>query len=208
MSSTSPTLAIITAVPQVPQRARRAVTNMKLLSVDPISGEHYPESASIVWDEKDSALDTWQRALAEARDEPVLLIEDDVKLAPAFRTKVQQVIDTRPDDVIQFFSMRAADETVGSRYEPGRTFLMNQCVYFPRAAASSLLDYSRKWQYHDERAELQHDVCVRAWLKSNDMRYWIHVPSLVQHESWKSEINPTRSSARQAKTFDTRSITE
>lgn len=203
MTNTSPTLAVITAVPQVPVRARRAVKNMKLLATDPITGEQYPNRSHVIWDEKNSALDTWQRALAYAGDEPVLILEDDVRLAPAFRTKVEQVIASKPDSVIQFFSMRKADETVGARYEPGRTFLMNQCVYYPALAARTLLDYSKKWQYHgdQDRAELEHDVCVRAWLKSNGLHYWLHVPSLVQHENWASEINPTRSTKRQSETF-------
>ncbi len=42
---------------------------------------------------------------------------------------------------------------------------------------------------------------VADFLKERHMRYYIHVPSLVEHRIGKSLIDPRRSSRRQSLTF-------
>lgn len=66
------------------------------------------------------------RAMTAAGNRPSLQMEDDVILTQGFREKVRAAIEERPDSVIQFFSMRKDDLTVGSRWD--RAFTMNQCV--------------------------------------------------------------------------------
>jgi hypothetical protein len=156
--------------------------------------------ATIVWDRQHSAFETWQRTLAEAGVDPAVLLQDDVELTEDWRAKVEAVISEHPDTVIQFFSMRKADETVGSRWEPGRTYLMNQCHYLPAGAAARLLDYSQDWHLKDPRNPTCQDLATAGWLRDTGQRYWLHVPSLVQHRPWASTLG-ARSKARQSRTF-------
>lgn len=180
---------IVMAVPWEPARVR-SVREMR---------EQVP-GIEIVWAAplpEGTATHTWLRALDAAGDSPVVLLEDDVELAPRWLERVTAAIEERPDQVIQFFSMRKADLTVGSREEPGRTFLMNQCFYLPRGAARALAAFSRE---HFAGNTSGNDLTTREWLKETGQTYWIHVPSLVQHRPLRSMIGP-RSSRRQSPTF-------
>lgn len=179
------TRTLIMAVPWVPVRAKSAVDLMRATE-----GE-------IVWDEKHDAMDTWRLVLSRAGSDSVIIIEDDVILTESWRERIEEVIADHAGDVIQFFSMRKADVEVGSRYEPGRTFMMNQCYYLPAGAAAELLDFSMGW----DRDANGYDMCMADWMKSKGMKYWLHVPSLVQHLPWTSEIHPRRPKNRQSRTF-------
>jgi len=179
------TRTLVMAVPWEQQRTRRAITLAQEVG------------AEIVWDQHKDAFDTWKLLLGRAGTDAVIVLEDDVQLTDDWRTKVEAAISEHPSDVIQFFSMRGKDVTVGSRWEPGRTWIMNQCHYLPPGAAAELLDYARTWT----RDLNGHDLCIADWLRSKRAGYWLHVPSLVQHEKWQSEIQPKRSSGRQSGTF-------
>jgi GR25 family glycosyltransferase involved in LPS biosynthesis len=156
--------------------------------------------AHVIWDETHDAFATWRRVLAAVGDEAAVVLEDDVILTQNWREKVEAVIAVHPGEVIQFFSMRADDLRVGSRSEPGRTYLMNQCHYLPPGAASSLLAYSEDWKERAPEHPTGMDTAMARWMQDNKMRYWLHVPSLVQHRPWKSAI-ARRSSGRQSRSF-------
>lgn len=163
--------------------------------------------ATVVWDQKRNAMDTWLRMLEAAGGDAAIFLEDDIELASNWRAKVEAVLDDgHRDDVVQFFSMRDADVTVGSRYEPGRTFSMNQCYYLPKGAARELIEYTPGWldRHPESRAanKSPYDWVMRGWMKDNGIKYWISVPSLVQHRKWKSAIDPRRGSGRASKTFE------
>lgn len=157
----------------------------------------------IVWDEKEDPFDTWTRLLEIAGDDPIIVLEDDVVLAPEWQTRVEEAIAEHPHDVIQFFSVKKKDAKEGSRWMPGSSFLMNQCHYFPAGDAARLRVFLDHWQQMDpEYARTGHDEGTARWLQSEKRRYWLHVPSLVQHESWVSEINSRRPRNRQSATFE------
>lgn len=46
------------------------------------------------------------------------------------------------------------------------------------------------------------DLMVADWLKGRREKYWIHVPSLVQHRTLPSLIDSRRSTKRQSQTFE------
>ena len=130
-------------------------------------------------------------------------LEDDIILCDNFVKKINKVIDERPNDVIQFFSMRKDDLEVGSRYELGSKFLMHQCYYLPAGMSKEIYDYSI--QFENEAEVGQHvspnDLVTRNYFKNNKIKYWVHIPNLVDHRVSKSIINPKRPTKRQSLTF-------
>ncbi len=157
--------------------------------------------ASVVWDTTRNAMDTWCKSLEAAGDGPAVNMEDDIQLVPNFRRRLEAAIAERPDVVIQFFSMRKADLEVGSRWD--RKYCMLQCTYFPPGYSAGLRQFAVPWrQKHDQTKDWNAcDYMVDDWLRSRREQYWIHVPSLVDHQKFKSAIDPRRSSARQSPTF-------
>jgi hypothetical protein len=182
------TEVLIMAVPWVPERTLRAVKLMHLVG------------GRIVWDEKHDGMDTWLRTLDEAGIEPVIILEDDVILSSRWQEAVEAEIDDHPTSVIQFFSRGKDDLIHGSRWRPGSSFSMNQCYYLPAGAAWSLRLFADTWM-QEHPGDNGYDLLMAAWLKSTGQRYWLRVPSLVQHEEWKSQLG-SRSSKRQSTTFD------
>jgi len=157
-------------------------------------------AARVVWDATGNALETFVEACRWADEGPALHMEEDVILTKGFVAKANAAIGARPGQAIQFFSMRAADLAVGSREEPGRTFLMGQCFYLPAGISAAMAKYAGGWPGR-EKHPTGLDTMVADYLKAFGLRYWIHVPSLVQHRAGKSAIDPRRSSSRQSKTF-------
>ncbi len=130
--------------------------------------------------------------------------EDDILLCDNFLNKINKAINERPNDVIQFFSMRKKDITEGSRYELGSNFLMHQCYYLPKGMSKKIYNYS--FEFEDSCEQDEHispnDLVTRYYFKENKIKYWLHVPSLVDHRIAKSAIDPRRSSKRQSLTFN------
>ena len=158
--------------------------------------------ATVVWDQVQDSMETWMRMLRTAGEGPGIFLEDDIELTPNWRTKIEAAIAERPDDVIQFFSIRKKDLELGSRYEAGRNFSMNQCYYLPPGAASDLLAYAPGWLLDHPESPNAYDWVMRGWMQRDRRRYWMHVPSLVQHKKWRSVIDPRRSSGRASVTFE------
>lgn len=187
------TRTLIMAVPWVMQRAK-AAHELQLAT----GGE-------IVWDTDQHAFHTWRDVLRRAEDGPVVVLQDDVILTDNWRDKIEAVIAEHPGDVIQFFSLRRNDDELGSRYLPGRSYLMNQCYYLPVGMPGSLLEFVRNWETEHPELSTGDDSAMAAYLRANRLRYWLHVPSLVQHRTWTSEINSRRPRNRQSRTFEERS---
>lgn len=159
------------------------------------------KGAEFVWDTTRNAYTTFLAALHKAGADPAVHMEDDIFLTRDFRVRLEDAIGLRPDAVIQFFSMRKKDLTVGSRWEMGSGYMMLQCTYFPAGLSKALLDYGEVWPERETHAGGP-DSLVAAFLKDRRMRYWIHVPNLVEHRVMKSLIDPRRSSRRQSLTFE------
>lgn len=155
--------------------------------------------ALICYDQQRDAMDTFLRALALAGDEPAVHMEEDVRLASNFRDRLEAAIAERPEHVIQFFSMRKADLTTGSRWDSN--YLMLQCTYLPAEYSALIRAYAPVWPARKEHPT-GCDTLIRDWLKARRERYWIHVPSLVDHLPVKSLIDPRRSTKRQSLTFE------
>tara|TARA_R110000803_G_scaffold207394_1_gene275294 strand:+ start:117 stop:677 length:561 start_codon:yes stop_codon:yes gene_type:complete len=152
-------------------------------------------------DKKKCAMDTFLRSLEIAKDDPCIHMEEDIFITKNFMKKASAVIRQKPMSVVQFFSMRKADLTIGSRWD--RSFLMNQCFYAPPFYSRLMLEFSALWiPKNIEEHPNGTDAMVRDFLKYRKERYWVHCPSLVDHREGKSVIDPRRSSKRQSFTFE------
>lgn len=156
----------------------------------------------VITDKVRSARETFREALATADSEPTVFLQDDIILTRAFRSKVEQrIAQYGHDKVHQFFSMRRADRTVGTRREPGRTFMMAQCFYLPAGYARNALAFSYVWPgLQKHKAAI--DTMLADLMKARRDHYWLHVPSLVQHRPCVSMIDPRRSRGRKSITFE------
>lgn len=148
-----------------------------------------------------SAMHTYANSLKMAGDAPCVNMEDDIVLCDNFYEKIQQEIERRPDDIIQFFSMRKDDLTIGSRYIPGYKYLMNQCFYLPAGMAAEILEFMPDWIKANEGIIGGTDCVTRDFFKMKKLRYWNVCPNLVDHKQVKSRIDPRRSTKRQSFTF-------
>lgn len=157
-------------------------------------------SAIVVRDRRRDAMDTFLRALEAAGAGAALHLEDDVILTRDFAAKHAAVIDEHGALPAQFFSLPRKRDVIGSRLEPGRTFCMGQCFYLPPGMSRELLDYAATWPRRDVHPTGL-DLLVADFLSARRLRYWLHLPSLVQHREVPSLIDPRRSKARQSASF-------
>lgn len=156
----------------------------------------------VVEDQIRNAMHTFQLALAhQASNGGVVHLEDDIMLCDRFVERVEAAVAERPDDPIQFFSRRGADAVQGSRWMPGSSFSMNQAFYLPRGMSGRLLEFSETWSRIEEHPT-GYDLMMADAFKSWKQRYWLHVPSLVQHRVGVSLIDRRRAWSRQSATFE------
>ena len=151
-------------------------------------------------DKTHNAMDTFLMSLEMAGEAPCVHLEDDIVLCEDFTDKVMREVLKRQNEVIQFFSMRKADLTVGSRYINGGAFCMNQCFYLPAGMGLEILEYAKTWKRIEEHPT-GYDYLMADYFKEHKIRYWNVVPNLVDHLPMKSRINPRRSTKRQSLTF-------
>jgi len=155
----------------------------------------------LCYDQVRSARDTFERALSLAGNDQVVIMEDDIILTKDFQKKLELEISKRPWEVINFFSQRPTDLIKGSRHDS--RFSFNQCFYLPKGMAKGMLEFSSNWWgYTTGEHPTGYDMMMDDYLRENKKQHWIVVPSLVNHRSAKSMIDPRRSTKRQSKTFN------
>jgi len=171
--------------------------------------EHYVDyikkqipSVEICLDDRGGAMGNFVKSLEMAGDDAVVNIEDDILITKNFEAKAMAVIEKKPSAVIQFFSMRKADKTIGSRWDLGGSYLMAQCTYLPPKISRGLLAYSKKYDRIDHKSHPL-DSMVADYLRVTKQKYWIHCPSLVDHRVGVSMIDSRRAKTnRQSFTFE------
>lgn len=148
-----------------------------------------------------NAMKSFLYVLETNGEDAVVILEDDIELTSNFLIKLGVALKEHEHEVVQFFSMRKSDLTIGSRYD--NNYLMGQCTYFPKGYTKLLREFYDVWK--DTKNGIANptgtDTMVNDFLRSRKENYWIHCPSLVQHLEVKSVIDSRRSSKRQSKTF-------
>ena len=153
----------------------------------------------VLVDKKHDAMQNFLNAMTLS-DGPCVHLEDDVILCDDFYRKIRKVIEDHPNDVIQFFSMRKDDITIGTRYIHGSKFMMNQCFYLPAGLGPKIAEFWRNSPRQKE-AGAPYDLLMADYFKEHKMRYLNWCPNLVDHLECKSRIDSRRSSKRQSLTF-------
>ena len=159
-------------------------------------------SVEISFDQGKGAMSNFIQSLEMSGDDAVVNLEDDIWITNNFETKLNDAIANLQDFCVQFFSMRKADLTIGSRWDYGRSYLMAQCTYFPKKMSKGILAFSKKYDNIDHKSHPL-DSMFADYLYKTKQKYWIHCPSLVDHRIGKSMIDPKRASTnRQSFTFE------
>lgn len=156
------------------------------------------QNLAVMVDTQHDPIGNFLRALGYS-DNPCVYLEDDIILCDNFYQRITSIIEEHPDDVIQFFSMRKDDLTIGTRYINGSKYLMNQCFYLPAGMGKKVIEF-RKEHYRDYGIGGT-DSLLRDYLAFNRIKYLNIVPNLVDHMVARSRIDPRRSSKRQSFTF-------
>lgn len=151
-----------------------------------------------------TAWNNYVRGWELAGDDPCLQMDDDIILTDNFEEKIHYAISKFPNHVIQFFSMRKKDLEIGTRLEPGRTFMMQQCYYLPQGVAKGIAGFSKEFYEYTKEITCPTDHCIADYLSKMKMKYVIWIPNLVDHKVAKSAIDKRRSSKRQSLTFQAR----
>lgn len=132
---------------------------------------------------------------------PAVHIEDDIELCDNFYSKIVEAVNTRPNVVINFFSLRKEDYEIGHPHMvKGRRFMMNQCFYIPALMGPAIADFYESWN-KKEQHPTGYDILIADFLSANKIDYLQWFPHLVNHQETKSLINPRRSSKRTDKLF-------
>jgi len=181
------TMVFIRAVDWIPERVQNAHYLRRTLK------------GRIVWDTCRDGATTMVDALRIAAGGAAIHMEDDVLLAPDFQELAEKAIAERPDMVIQFFSWMVEDLTEGSREADGRGFRCTPCFYIPELISRELAAYMGA-----NRATIDKigwDYTIGKFLGIHKQRYFIHIPSLVEHRPFVSAVRPGRSTKRRSTTF-------
>lgn len=142
---------------------------------------------AIVWDKEHSGYATFLDVMGTFGDEAGILLEDDIILCPQWKQKTEAVIEEHRDDVIRFFSYFPDDAELGPRWQSGKTYAQNQCVYYPAGVAADFVKYAAT-KRRSQFAEKYHDMMFARFLHSRRQPFWLHVPSLVQHMTIPSVV--------------------
>lgn len=165
-----------------------------------INKDNFPKEASGKF--TSTAWNNYLRGWELAGDNPTVQLDDDIILTSNFIEKLNSVIAEYPNDVIQFFSMRKDDLTIGTRWVPGYRFMMQQCYYLPKGVAKGILElapaYYETCKVGDKAPT---DLLMADYFRKNKMKYLNYCPNLVDHIEEVSTIDTRRSRKRQSKTF-------
>jgi hypothetical protein len=181
------TPVVIRAVDWVPQRKNNARWLRK------------QTGGLIVWDCTHNGLDTFAAGLRAARGQGAIHLEDDIVLGPYFRERAERLI-AEHDCLIQFWSARDADFTIGQRFEPARGFSGSLAFYLPGRLVGHVLEQFPVWRARHPSWN-GFDWAMGWALQQLREQYLIAVPNLVQHCSWESAVNPNRPRRRGSLTW-------
>jgi GR25 family glycosyltransferase involved in LPS biosynthesis len=151
-------------------------------------------------DKNKDPMGNFMKALEAAEDDAAVHLEDDVILTKNFIQKAEQVISENPARVVQFFSMRKDDLSVGTRIDKGRNFIAALCFYLPPKMSKGLRGYFPRWERIDEHPTGL-DLTIADFLKKTRQDYLVYCPNLADHRVGKSAIDSRRRSDRVSKTF-------
>ena len=154
-----------------------------------------------------NAFDVLSEGLRNFSGRPwVILIEDDVELAPNFGEGVPPVLEEHPEaGAISFFSQDKHDVLALANkdiryYDVPDSFAYSQCVAFRKEAIEGWAERMLDWHAKCDRYATP-DLSISDCLNDMGFKLIVSLPSLVQHIVMKSAFNHVGTAKRQAPTF-------
>lgn len=136
----------------------------------------------------------------------LVLLEDDIILCKNFQSRCENLISSRPNEVISMFEGPCSKKELHSEYRNGRIFMCNLCNYFPKfvcnelAKENNVLEFKEWYKKHFKTWTYPSDIYIAYILNKMKLKYWMQVPFLVQHFDFKSTLG-NRSTKRQTRFF-------
>jgi hypothetical protein len=142
---------------------------------------HIPQLEIVCDTKREGAWRNWMNVLERAGGDGYLHIEDDATLTVDFLAKAEYEIGDGSIPV-QFFSLNEGETGPAA----SRTFVMTQAVWVPPGHAALLLRYGPRWQVHGRKhwfngGKHHYDLAMGDFWHEHGLRYWLVMPSLVQH---------------------------
>ena len=154
--------------------------------------------AIVYWDDDRNAREAFVNCCKDiVKDQPCIMLEDDIILTSNFKEKIEKVVNECPDIMISFFSLSKKQTTTCLR--KGRELCSSLCIYFPKGLAKKIVDFYPTWDGKQKYISAIDYLIGDAYGRGKS--YMLYCPSLVQHRDCKSAINSRRSSKRQSITF-------
>lgn len=136
----------------------------------------------------------------------LVFLEDDVQLCKDFQNRCENLIKSRPNEVISMFESACSKRELHSEYRSGRVYQWNQCNYFPKfvcnelAKENNVLEFKEWYKKHYKVWAYPSDTYIAYVLSKMKLKYWMQVPFLVQHLDFKSTLG-NRPTNRQSRFF-------
>ena len=148
------------------------------------------QPAEVIWDTDHNACHTLCRVLDS--DEDMLVMEDDIELCKNFYEKAMKEIEERPDSFIMFYCMWRGEAQAPIHhakwipYDLGYVF--TQAYYVPKWIGKNLTKFLES-SYHANHKRWS--IWINLFLKAKWIPRYIVYPSMVQHISTSSILEPT-----------------
>jgi len=154
----------------------------------PHLAERLPDATWLIDRDRSGMVESLLSAFKAQGVEDAVHLEDDVILTRGFEAKVMVARMEAPGSIVQMFSQRKADLERGSRWDRGAGFVNTQAFLVPGWIAPRLVESLPLWDAPERKKHRVGDLSIAAFLASTYQRYWIHVPSLVQHRDTPSTL--------------------
>jgi hypothetical protein len=135
----------------------------------------YNLNYDLLIDNEKKPVESFIKQLKYISDYDAVLLEDDLVLCDGFKSKIEEVINSYSDLIINFFTA----PSVYFKTRMSDTFYYNQCTYYPKGIAGKIA-YEME-QIYKILPELQYDVLEQKALVNLGIKHLTYRPCLVQH---------------------------
>lgn len=115
--------------------------------------------------------------LEKVQNENVVLMEDDIILCKDFDTRINEVIEKNPNEIINFFTR--PNKYIKDFKVNYKNFCYNQCTYFPSNRTKEILQYVK--EHEEVKEQRTPEPFLKEVFKGLNLITLTHRPCLVQH---------------------------
>lgn len=136
------------------------------------------ENYEIMVDKEHKPIKSFIEQLIYMSDEDAIMLEDDLLFSKDFNEEIDKAISRFPDKVINFYYMYL--QFMPIRPFPGKSFLNNQCVYYPKGVAKKIAEEMEK-VISEGCTEKQYDRIQAIAMDRLGIDFISYRPMIVQH---------------------------